>query len=623
MDDEAADHDLLPEPVAWGPDGLPRSRLFGDVYFSSADGLAESRAVFLAGCGLPDAWAGRRRFTVGELGFGSGLNILALLDLWRAHRPAGGRLSIFSVEAFPMSREDAARALAPWPALAELAEGLLARWPRRARGFHRLAFEGLDAVLDLAVMDAAEALEAWTGQADAWFLDGFSPACNPAMWSEAVFGGLARRSAPGARAATFTVAGAVRRGLSAAGFSVAKAPGFGRKRERLEARWPGRPTDLDLPPSVAVVGAGIAGAALARAFAAEGIEPIVFEADAPGAAASGNPAALVMPRLDAGDGPVGRLYAQAMARAADLYGAADGVVLARGVLQLEAGPRDEGRFDRIAASALFEPGAIERLDPGALGAQLGEPAASGGLALAEGLVIRPAALLPQWLAGAQVRRARVARIEPAAGRWRLLDDAGDALAVADVVCLAAGWGSRALAAGTPLSPVRGQVTIVQGADPAAPAIGAGYLVPTGDGLLFGATHDRDDETGEVRESDAARNLALLAQVRPALAAALAGRAGEGGISEGRAAIRAATPDFLPLAGAWGEGKGLFILGGLGSRGFCAAPLLAEHVAALALGAASPLPADLAGVVDPARFDLRRKRRLARSSLTQGPNRTGG
>src|SRR5476649_11368 len=98
-------------PVVFDADGLPRSRRYGDVYFSREGGLAESRAVFLAGCGLPRRWAGRRRFTVAELGFGTGLNILALLDLWRVHRPAAGQLSIFSVEAEPLSADEAERAL--------------------------------------------------------------------------------------------------------------------------------------------------------------------------------------------------------------------------------------------------------------------------------------------------------------------------------------------------------------------------------------------------------------------------------------------------------------------------------------------------------------------------------
>jgi tRNA 5-methylaminomethyl-2-thiouridine biosynthesis bifunctional protein len=152
-----------------------------------------------------------------------------------AGEAAGATLHIFSIEAHPITRDEAARALAVWPELGEAAQVLLDHWPGRARGFHRIDLPGFDATLDLAVMDVEDALAAWDGAADAWFLDGFSPALNPAMWREEILAAVAARSAPGARAATFTVAGAVRRGLAAAGFQVDKRPGFGRKKERLEA----------------------------------------------------------------------------------------------------------------------------------------------------------------------------------------------------------------------------------------------------------------------------------------------------------------------------------------------------------------------------------------------------
>jgi len=606
MNDTDPDSPTTASPVIWGADGAPRSRLFGDVYFSSADGLAESRAVFLAGCGLPQAWAGRERFTIGELGFGSGLNILALLELWRRTRPAGAQLNIFSIEAFPMPAEDARRALAAWPEIADLADSLLARWPRRARGFHRVDFPDLDARLDLAVMDAAPALAAWSGSADAWFLDGFSPACNPDMWSPAVLQVLALRSAPGARCASFTVAGEVRRGLAAVGFQVAKAPGFGRKRERLEARLPPAPVPPVGRPRVAVVGAGIAGAALARGFRALGASVEVLEADHPGAGASGNPAALVMPRLDAGAGPVAQLYVQAIARAGDLYGEHPEAVIARGVLQLETGPKDASRFDRIAACDLFAPGAAVRLTRAALGERLGEPAPVGGLALGDALVIRPSAILEVWLAGARRRTATVTTMAREGEAWRLFDGQGREIARAEVVCLAAGLACRDLSPTAPLAAVRGQVGFLASNPRPAAAIGAGYLIPTDEGLLFGATHDRDDEASEARDGDTARNLAFLRRLRPVLAAGL-----DLATLRARAGVRAVTPDFLPLAGAL-DAPGLFILCGLGSRGFCAAPLLAEHVAATALGAPSPLPRNLAAIVDPSRFELRRRRRLGRA-----------
>ena len=158
---------LIGPDLDWSPDGAPRSTRFDDVYFSTADGLAESRAVFLQGCALPDGWIGRPQFTVGELGFGTGLNILALLDLWRRTHGPGQRLSIFSVEGFPLSAQEAARALAAWPELADLTQQLVSAWPRRAPGFHRIDFPDIGASLDLAIGEVDWALEQWTGQADA------------------------------------------------------------------------------------------------------------------------------------------------------------------------------------------------------------------------------------------------------------------------------------------------------------------------------------------------------------------------------------------------------------------------------------------------------------------------
>jgi tRNA 5-methylaminomethyl-2-thiouridine biosynthesis bifunctional protein len=549
-------------PLVWDEDGLPRSSLYGDVYFSAEGGLPESRAVFLEGCGLPDAWRGRSRFTVGELGFGTGLNIAALLTLWRETAEPGAQLHIFTVEAHPISADEVARALSRWPEIAEAARALTSRWPGRARGVHRLELREFNAILDVAVMDAGEALAGWSGHADAWFLDGFAPASNPQMWSESLLALVAERSAPGARAATFTVAGAVRRGLEAAGFAVEKRPGFGRKRERLEARLPGVPAATSTP-KVAIVGAGIAGASLARAFRALGVEAQVFgEADG----ASRNPAALVTPRLDAGLGPPARLYAESYRRALALYGEA---VIATGARQLASGPRDASRFATIAGSDLFEPGSMTATD--------------GALFMRDALVVEPSVILDSWL-------------PPLGPTLQSLDDLD-----ADIICLAAGHHIAELAADLPLQPIRGQASWVEGVRIDGATAWGGYAIPTRDGVLFGATHDRDVTGTETSEADNVRNLAQLASGLPDLARQIDGKP-----LGARASIRAATPDRLPLAGKVTER--LFVLSGLGSRGFCTAPLLAEHIAATALGVPSPLARDLAALVDPGRFAARDNKR---------------
>ncbi|MCO6384949.1 tRNA (5-methylaminomethyl-2-thiouridine)(34)-methyltransferase MnmD [Oceanicola sp. 502str15] len=210
-----------PAQLAWRDNGTPVSTRFDDPYFSLENGLAETRHTFLAGNGLPGRLC--EGFHVGELGFGTGLNLLAF---WQAAREAGVAVRYTGFEGFPMSAAEAARALEPFaPAFPELAEALVAGWPE-AGG--RFSAPGLEA--EVIAGDARTTLPDWTGRADAWFLDGFSPAKNPELWEPELMAEVARHTAPGGTFATYTAAGHVRRALEAAGFDVARAPGYGRKR---------------------------------------------------------------------------------------------------------------------------------------------------------------------------------------------------------------------------------------------------------------------------------------------------------------------------------------------------------------------------------------------------------
>lgn len=208
--------------LTWRDGKIPVSSQFDDPYFSIADGLEETRHVFLAGNDLPARF--RSGFRIAELGFGTGLNALAA---WRSWNEAGhpGSLCFTSFEAYPMSADDMAHALAAFPELAAEARQLL---EAIQAGDHVIELPGLS--LHVVIGDARRTLANWEGRADAWFLDGFSPAKNPELWESDLMAEVCRHSAPGATLATYSAAGAVRRRLEDAGFDVVRADGFGRKR---------------------------------------------------------------------------------------------------------------------------------------------------------------------------------------------------------------------------------------------------------------------------------------------------------------------------------------------------------------------------------------------------------
>ena len=208
--------------LTWREGDLPVSDRFDDPYFSLANGLAETRHVFLSGNRLPDRF--RDGFRIAELGFGTGLNLLATLIAWRA-AGAPGRLSFTSFEAFPMTAADMDRALRAFPEAHAEARPLLDAW---AAGQRRFAVGPV--TVEVITGDARDTLPAWQGLADAWFLDGFSPAKNPELWGDALLADVARHTAPGGTFATYTAAGFVRRSLQSAGFRVERSAGYGSKR---------------------------------------------------------------------------------------------------------------------------------------------------------------------------------------------------------------------------------------------------------------------------------------------------------------------------------------------------------------------------------------------------------
>jgi tRNA 5-methylaminomethyl-2-thiouridine biosynthesis bifunctional protein len=628
---ETSDPHRLKRPHAvldWAETG-PVAVDAGDVYFSAEDGLAETRSVFLQAAGFPERFRTDRPTIVAELGFGTGLNFLALWDLFVKTAPAHARLHFVSVEGFPLRKSDAMRALSAFPELQTLSAQLTDVWPSPHKGAHRRVFENGRVMLTVFHDLAETALPNMAFEADAWFLDGFAPAKNPDMWATDLFSELARLSAKGAPAVTFTVAGAVRRGLAAAGFSVEKKPGFGRKRERLEAIFTGEqpasaptpfpdPCPIDGP--IAVIGGGVAAASLVKAFGYRGRAVDVFAHGGWASGASGAPRGLLTPRLELSDRPHNRALLAAFDYARMMLGALEGFE-ATGVARLA---KDEAGAARLAQLAEALDDEFSFLDADAAKARCG--LGGGALWMSGAGQIRPETLVPALAGDAESHDQRIIGLEPVAGGWRLQDETGQAFGPYAGVILAGGWDQHALlsATGLGLEPSAGQLALFESEfDLRAPAAWGGYAARLGDALMVGATHVKRAEPDSDEEAEAA--LRTLAQDAPGGPVTLGARL------SGWSGVRAAVADRLPLAGAaappgfeevWrGHAKGgpapaltdlnpsgLMVLGGFGARGFAHAPLLAEALVSALCN--EPAPMERAGLTSlhPARMLWRALRR---------------
>ncbi len=416
------------------------------------------------------------------------------------------------------------------------------------------------------------------------------------MWADDVFALIAARTKAGARLATFTVAGFVRRGLQAAGFTVEKCPGFGRKRERLEAVFGGEaPPIIPRPKKLAVIGAGIAGCALVYEARQLGLAVDLFEAQETGAGASGNAAALVTPRLDAGDNEISALFADAFAYATALYRRlCPEAILGEGVDQCEATPRDASRFERIARQAAFTEGDLTLFGRGE---NLDMPEATG-ISLNTALWVNPVEILSTLLGSQVVLSGQIIACKRSDTGHDLETASGAVHAGYDAVIFACGEGIFDLAdyqARYDLRPVRGQLEIVTDPVPLETALSwGGYAVPLANGFLFGATHEREDRGTDIRVTDRARNLDSLARAMPERAARI-----KDGLFRSRASVRVMTRDYLPAVGP--VGQGVYLLTGLGARGFCLAPLLARALLNQIIGVPSALPVAAKNLLDPRRL----------------------
>ena len=638
--------------------GAPSSTRYQDIYFSREGGLDEARHVFITANGLPERWSGLKSFTVAETGFGTGLNFLATWQLWRSAAPPLSRLHYLSVEKHPLTNDELARCHGMFPELSDLSNQLLNSLAESPLdGYHRVPLQDGRVTLTLCHGDVVAMLRGMEAKVDCWFLDGFAPSKNPEMWSQSVFREVARLSSPGTSFATFTSAGAVRRGLSEQGFRVEKRAGFGHKREmcsgvmetvpeyRPRRPWFSPPRIVAGSRSALVIGAGIAGAQAAYHLARRGWSVLMLERHhRPALEASGNPAAVFSPFLTARPSQEEQFSLQCfvyLLRQLSTLDPDQAFHRRCGVLDISADDERERRATRIAGRGLPEwlVHAVEANDAHALS---GLRSGKGGLVHPQAGWIEPARWIDRLLDTENIALTtgiHVSRLRRSNGLWQAISDAGHNVASAPVVVIASGrfmdWDQiRWL----PLTPVAGQTTFIDADSVRGSARCVvrhdGYLVPmTDDRYLIGATYRRQvDDPEPDPEADNDNVVALYKGLREVMSS---GNSRHICRTTAHSAIRMASENRLPLLGALPDPEiltrefprmrrrsyrrpvntplylpGLYLSSAWGSRGMTNAALGSELLASLICGEPLPMQADLVHAIHPARSIIRRLKRGA-------------
>lgn len=623
---------------------IVRSRNFDDIYFSG-NGISEARHVFFAGNRLASRIPLMRALCIGELGFGTGLNFLVAWNEWRElEKPIGATFDFLSFEKFPLEFHDMERAHAAWPSLQVLSDKLRKSLPERLSGFHRISIEpGVS--LTLVYGDATDWMDRAEAQIDAWFLDGFAPSKNSSMWDEKVFAHIARLSRPGATFSTFSVAGMVRRNAEAAGFQLERAPGFGNKREMLTGVFTSKAEQVDVggqpwfapAPKIAVdqslciaiIGAGIAGASLAHALKRAGIQPTIFDKSSVASGASGNPAGLVMPRLDVGDTPAARFHLSAYLSVLDILNQLEKSVREKifrqcGVVMHARGKDDWDRFQKLFDVQKLPADHLEQHE--------------AGLLLPKAGVVSPRLFVESLLAGCPVKICEIRSLEQSKGQWRLtstdgLDERFDIVILANSINTQLFHQLQHL----PLQGSAGQLEwFAQAHQPERAHTMGNYLGPGVDGgLVAGASYE--PVPGNIVPVPSAE---ISASTLSAIKSLYPGKHEfpDARQSHPRVSMRCTTKDRLPLVGMAPDSNyylreyqglrngirqpypaaeylpNLYVLTGLGSRGLVTAPLSADIIVAQITGGPMPVDREVRHALHPGRFlirDLKRNRTPAK------------
>ena len=670
---------ITPANIDWQTDDtgnkVPVSGEFGDVYFSHADGLAETRHVFLTHNQLPERLsklAPQQSFTIAELGFGTGLNLLATWLLWRQLRRthphlATARLHFITTEKHPIPLADLTKILALWgqraPELTELITPFLDAYPPLVAGCHRLNFFADNLTVDLWFGDAASSLTKLSLDkssepapfVDAWFLDGFAPSCNSTLWAENIFAQVQRLSRPSTTAATYSCAGVVKRALRASGFEISKVKGFGRKREMLTAVMTNATCSENnrSKPDIAsdaigvdssdrailseshivVIGAGVSGLFAAWSLANRGIQVTLVDKSAPLAGASGNPRALLAPKMtpihhvDEHLHTIGYLYSSRvyrqfndMAKEANISPIIESTGALDLLMKANIGTEQIADYPNDMATTLSpeEARSLSGLKEQDLATNLYLPHAG----LVNPQTLKQIILLHPLIRFQQLHVDSIDETETQVS-IRGVDKNKSALTInADNVVICAAFESHDIDERIfDCRKIRGQLswftpTAEQLADlPKIPLKYSGYCTlftaQTSDDsfdngaahqpqFLLGASFIRNDTDTQIRHEEHQISRDKLVTAIPEMSAIIPT---DTSLWQGRAGVRTQTPDYHPIVGRLNDSKRMWVMSAMGAKGYALAPICADALVDMMTGTFAPLSEAMLARLSPTRTRL--------------------
>ena len=470
---------------------------------------------------------------------------------------------------------------------------------------HRIHLPKLNIRLTLIQNNAEYALKNLLGFSnnlvDAWYLDGFDPSKNQAMWSSVLIQYIGMLSANEATFGTFTSAGFVKRNLQKFGFQVSKMQGFGNKRHKLigkKRRDHSLFNSIDsVKPSIAIIGSGIAGSSCAFSAANHGMSVDVFEYGSEVACGtSGNPVAAMYPRFSANNSPYAHLIAQSYFYADKLYANFPAQYKRSGLLF--------SHFNQYQAEWLESMLALKRndifqfIDETTMQQKFG--LGSHGLKVLQGGYLFPQILCQSLLDHPSVNVFTDYCFDEVTGKGSNLklsfSNQPSNLKTYDAVIISSGAGLLHFIPTLKIS--KGQLaglTRPQAIEPNLPVNSEGYILPAINGVTWiGSTHDKEfltlEASGESAQeliSRTERNFNLSLDIKDSI------------MSEAR--LRVGSKDRLPIAGKISTSQNIYGLGALGSRGFSLAPLLSEYIVSQISHAPNPISTAIALSVNPQRF----------------------